>query len=252
MLKILREDSDLIEFNEKMMCTSKSGSRRVTYEILAKSLLYRTLEVGETQAVSELKKYIESEFIPAFNIIAISGIQVDNKVDLWNDISLIPFESVPDCIVKDLYKATGSMIQSMAIGFRYDTPQSALIQNIKIQPKTHETFDGDINGFNQNLRESKLQMESITDTEELSKVYNCLSLVGNSAPMALASWTVIDEWVPCSNMFQSFSTSIIQHDMSGTSAYKWTLQDCGNAPNIIHKYFQLNKNIKDLLKVSLH
>jgi hypothetical protein len=176
---------------------------------------------------------------PAFNILAISGIKVEQEIDLGSGVSLVPFDFIPDCIVKECFKLTDKIIQdprttiSVMPGTR--TSESALIKKIAIKPKSHKQEEGTVYRL---------------DTEKLYQVCDCLTLVTNSSPVPLASWTVLENWVPCSSMLQC-GWGGQGFDRTNISTYKLTQKNCEDASSIIRKYFELNKNIQDLLRISL-
>jgi hypothetical protein len=114
---------------------------RVDYTTLANFLLYRTTEVGEEQAVEELGRYNRLESTPALGILAISGIEVESKIDLWGGISLIPASFIPDCLLKDSFNDVELALKHlkaampMAPDFNNSNPKSALVKKWKLNQK---------------------------------------------------------------------------------------------------------------------
>jgi hypothetical protein len=69
--------------------------------------------------------------------------------------------------------------------------------------------------------------------------------------MPLSFCMAVEEWVPCSSLLNNSGWSGRGFDVVNTGMYKLTKKDGENASNLIQKYFELNKNIQDLLVVSL-
>ncbi len=239
LMKLLHESADLDDFNGKMFVLGTLATR-VDYENLAAWLLYRTLKVGEQQTVEELEKFINLEATPAFEILAFSGVEVRENVMLHKKIRLAPFDSIPECFAKEVidYSHLQSHLKHPfgPLGeLKSFCPSGALIRETGIKPKSCEPDDC---------------MKFTFSSEELYQVCECLTLIGQSTPVPLTNWVLVEEWVPCSIFLQGGWTAPA-HDVLNVSSHKLTESECVSAKNLVQQYFGLRQSTRELLRVSL-
>jgi hypothetical protein len=176
-------------------------------------------------------------------------------VDLWDEISLVPLEQIPDCLAKVLYKEIDSELENIRmpsdiIRPKYVIPKAALVRKVNIKPKSYELLGNDPSEYVRIVTKSKERIKFRYGIEEMCQLCDCLTLVGTSAPIPLFFWTAVEEWVPGVSLLQGLFSGTF-YDMTNISLYKLTQKDCEDASSFIRKYFELNKSIQELLRISI-
>lgn len=237
--------SELDIFNEKMF-NMGFGASRVNYDMLARSLLYRTCEIGAEEAVVALDKFIGLGATPVDEIVVLTGIKVDKEQELGNGVILIPFSSVPSSFLKDsLEEAAQRAKEFFYKGFvpmhtrpKAMQPSAALKKKNLISPKTYEPGEKQLPSY-------------VSLIEELYEVCDCLTLIGPSTPLPLAHTGVLEEWVPCSVVVPSGFSSPAHEILSMSDPYPFKEEDYMLANQIVQGYFRLEEKDREHLRIAL-
>lgn len=243
LLKVIRSCADLDYLNRKMFVLGNGGSWRVDHDVLIKHLLYRTTEVGEEQAVEELERYNKLNYTPAFEFLALSSIEVEKKVKLTKNISLVPFDSIPESFVKSILQC--SALKSKEISFLTPYiesiasfhPKAALQKKVTIKPKS---FDP----------ETEDKSFLVWSNEDLYQICDCFSLVSLSAPIVLANWVAPEEWVPFSTLLGGGWNSPA-NDVLNKTIYKFSENDYHDILKYVREFFSLERKLQEVLRVPL-
>lgn len=231
-------------FNGKMFNTG-FGANRVDFPNLVRWLLYVTSEEGVDAAVGKLESYIEIDYTPAQQYLAISGIEVGSIIELSDSIKLIPFDSIPSCAPRDYLDPPilkPARLKEIGIPPAYimtqpkpHIPKAALVKNTKLIPKYFSEEDRPV---------------FFDDGRQLYEACELLTLVGNSAPVPLSHWFVLDEAVPCAQFLGSGWSSPV-HDLISTESYVLTDGDVKYLKATYGKYVRLEQSIKDSLRIPM-
>ena len=242
--KIFAQNPDLEVFNDRLFYTGY-GASRVNYKMLSIWLLWRTLEIGPQKTVEDLERFTKIEGTPAYQILAISGIEVDKSIELGNDISLVPFASVPESRAK--YKLTRQasihqkeLMSPFVLSLQHDKsmyPGAALIRKISISPKSY--------------KQDEDSPSSTPKMQDLYEVCQCLTLVGPSAPAAIGEWGTVEDWVPLSKLFGCGFSSLAFNTIASGSSYRFRNEDYELAKDTVHKYLDLSQTVQSDLRVPL-
>jgi len=168
LLDFFANNKELSIFDNKIFNQGGYCRSIVQYHTLLKWLLYKTHEVGIDEAVSSLDKYLHSDGNPVIQVLAISGLEVDDTVDLSHGIQLTPFSALPNSMQKDMLdppflrsdKLATMGLQSGVLNLPervvYARPSAALVRKITLSPKSY-VLDAEVAD---NTDSSKLLYES--------------------------------------------------------------------------------------------
>jgi len=222
------------------------ASFRIDLKLLANWFLYRAEIVSSEKVAAELHQFISSSVIPGNDVLAISGISVHQEIKFTSDISLIPYAQLPDSRAKSSFnpyslsndnngylKLSGlnPLISSLP-------PTVALISKNPSQPK----FVSQPSSIKENGWISKEQ--------DLIDLCSCLTLIGPSSPMLLASWWEPDSYVPYSRIY-GFGASPKIFDLINRKTYSWTDENIQEALVLAQNYLKLKSEEKEKLLVPL-
>jgi hypothetical protein len=112
-----------------------NGSVGFHPSMLAPQLVRIAFEKGSpSQAVEWLKKVISTEFADGFCIMLLWGLEVNERVELTNDISLMPINDLPESKNKDWAVKEENWFSFLPNSTLLGFPKCALVKRIKIQP----------------------------------------------------------------------------------------------------------------------
>lgn len=176
----LKAQSGLSIFDGKMQVLENSR-HRIDYGSLGNWLVFRALQVGTIKAIQDLERYLNNSEFEYYQIVALSGITIEDELQLANGIKLIPFSNIPDSIHKVM------LSNLITYGTRV-IPGSALIRTLQ-HPRIHLDPEDESSKNTYNRTDWRREFE---DTRL------CLTLIGPSYSVGLGSWHTLADWVPCS------------------------------------------------------
>lgn len=228
-------------FDNKMMC-SGNGYSRIQLKSLAEWLIYNSEKIGVQETIEQFNDYLEHDYTPAIAILAVSGIEPSERIQLSDTIELIPFVDLPPSKAKNalypsLLKENPGIDLLNPIFSTYNPPKMALVKKVQLKPKV---YDNDI-------------AETNTLTIEYNDLYETcmfLTLHSNSTPVSAGAWVELDEGVPCKNMsgvgFSYPSPEIIVRMDIPFHKYEWE-----KIQSTYHQFIKLDSRTKDLLSIVL-
>jgi len=226
LLAALRAEPSLSIFDGPMQVVANQASR-VEIGNLAGWLLRRGLEVGSTQAIGDLQRYLEASDIPFSMILGLTGLKVAGRCDLGGGIALLPWDQLPDSHQKH------TIYTRFLESFSFKWPSAAIVQEV-VLPRLHVSD-----------RESQQHMRQL-DESELRDAILCIGAVGPFAPEVLISWLAPPPWAPV--MAGGFS---LPHPEGGSRHDVWSEEHCRIAVRLFHHFRALNAEMKDALRLPL-
>ncbi len=228
LLETIKEIPELSIFDGKLF-NCGSYSQRVELGRFIKSLLYRTHRYGVKKTSDDLNKYIELDGNPLCEIQLVSGIEVEEEIDLTDDTKLVPFDKIPDCWQKDNFSPS-------SYKFPYDKycSKAAILRKTNASPKS----------YHQDKRPRKLIEVDI----QLSDICDILTLIGPSSPYLTTYWTILDEIIPLkleAGIMGDFGLP------SHYNIYSYNSEDYVFAKDIVRSYLSLNNDLKKNLLLSV-
>ncbi len=206
-------------------------------------LVNQSLNCETKLVVENFFDYVHSEYSIGFEVLALSGIDVNESIELTDDLSLIPFSSLtpsfmtealdPNFLKMKHHLERGHFPQRINFGYR--APKAALTYKVKVVPKTYSSFDAPHNYI---------------DTSIVLDVCRLLTLIDKSTPVILGEWFELDESVPFKEgMGKSYSLPIPEvfspRDIKLGVVHQKTINE------LINSYFCIPIKYRKLLKLPL-
>jgi hypothetical protein len=206
---------------------------------LAKWLILNSINKGIDETVGQLESFLSLDYTPAIRILAISGLEPEEQIQVTDTIRLIPFEELPESMPKNaLYprflQDDGIRIMNPTFS-SYNPPKAALVKRLELQPKA---YDKD---------EEKPQSNPV-GLDNLYDLVRFLTLHTNSTPVVLGSWSELSEDVPCAKMlgggFGYPSPEVLVNRDIPINQKDWD-----KLRPIYEQYIRLGDKTKDLLSI---
>lgn len=226
LLSLLRAEPEFEPFDGYMQVLANSASR-VEYGTLALWLLTRAQEVGASQAILDLDRYLAADQLPCTYTFALAGIKLPSPCSLGSGIELVPWDSL------QASKQKHSIYGKFFMGSPPHLPTAALLRPVTL-PKFH-------------VREPDFKVHgSDLPHEELLDALLCSGLIGPVAPYLLASWLEPPEWAPV------LHGGYMMPPREGLSRIReWPAGGCERACQLIAAFGMLPKADKARLRLAM-
>lgn len=212
LINYLQNDNQIIQQFDKVMMNSGGGFSSINIADLAEWLLIYSYKTNIQEAISSLNHYLNSSFTDAYVVFAISGLYVQNKIKITNEIDLIPFDQLPPSHMKEELSPQilqqGVIFMSPAVN-NYRPPSAALIKKVQIQPKYY--------------LQGKEQISKKIDRSDLIELCIFLTIHDKATPLNSVSWIELEKNVPCKNKLENSVSlpSYIKSAKEDVSFYHW-------------------------------
>src|SRR5262249_52190863 len=180
LLEQLRRTPELEIFNGGMEALPGVASA-VTYPALARWLLARAAQVGVEQTLDNLHQFLAASVLPYRMTLALGGITLDFSCTLTDNVTLLPWNKLPETRRKKEANAMFVELRSMS-----DWPTAGLVRDITM-PRRNVTQMESQQG------EHHLAPVDYTDLQD---ALLCIGLVGPVAPYEVLTWLEPPEWAP--------------------------------------------------------
>ena len=101
-LALLKSDNRVNNLNGKLVSRG-SGGDAFDVKNLAMWYLWAINEFGQEKAESNLNYFLDSETIPVINTLWVLGLEVDEPINLYNGVKILPVQDMPISRDKELY-----------------------------------------------------------------------------------------------------------------------------------------------------
>jgi hypothetical protein len=230
LLEQLRQTPELEVFNKGLEVVANTG-RMVDYPSLARWLLGRAGQVGAEQTLENLLRFLAVADLPYRMTLVLGGITLDSSCTLGQNITLLPWEEIPDSQGK-----SQAFTMLTGLGLSVDFPRAALVRDIALPrqnfPQTEE-------------QQAEYNLVPV-DFTDLRDALLCIGLVGPVAPYELLTWLDPPEWAPILGV--AFSAPI--HEGSFPSS-QWPSEAAGQARELYERFLQLSQSDKDLMRLRM-
>ncbi|MCK4819611.1 hypothetical protein KA005_27850, partial [bacterium] len=204
-----------------------------SYEALAKWLIYSTIKNGVDQTIQYLLDFINLDYAPGYHIIAISGLEIGDGTNITNDIKLIPFDSVPESLPKDMFSLP---IKTMSpFLFAQNFPKAALICKVKLTPKVLDQTGN---------------IPKRVDSVKMYDAFDILSLTLKGSLSLVCAWYALEDWVP-SYGIGGLVWSGPNSDIVITTVEKITLIDIEAYKKIFNLFSSLHASTRNKLRIPI-
>lgn len=180
---------------------------------------------GVSNILEDLSRYVSAPEIPFLWVSAIQGISLSAECKVSEDCSWVPWKDLPES------EHTNYVYRSAIQRGRH--PSSVLLHRFS-SPKTH-VGDSDYSGH-------PLLNVRFDDTDTIL----CATLFGPSAPVLIATWTEIPDWMP------SWGTGLSAPPPTDMSEdVEWPASAYEEFPKLLARFRALDPSVKAMLRVPL-
>ncbi len=228
-------------FDNKMMCAG-NGYSKIQLKSLAEWLIYNSEKTGVKETIDQFNDYLELEYTPGIAILAVSGIEINEKIQLSDKIELIPFIDLPpskskNALCPSFMQENPGLGRINPIFSGYNPPKAALVKKVHFHPKSYDN--------------SKKEPDIITiDYKDLYEACDFLTLLSNTTIVPVGSWLEVDKKVPCHQMlgigFSYSNPEVFSNIDIPFNIYEW------NKIKSTYSHFtKLDQKTKNLLRITL-
>jgi hypothetical protein len=245
LVKALEEQSALQRFNQRFFIAHNSMGL-VSHHTLASWIIDKSYQQGIDITLNAIKRYLDLDYTPTVEILAIAGIEIQEEIELGNGIFLAPINNVPSIKVREALtkKIIGSDAETdlgfspLAVWMRGRKPPTAgLYCFTKLKPQT--CSEDELNNI-KILRRSGALYEACA----------CLALIGPSAPRPLVYWSELEEWVPLNGYTPSGFSHVPIEILSG-SQYLFSKTDLQEARYLYGQFISCSESTRTKLRIPL-
>jgi len=170
----LRTFPELAIFDNKLQW--KGGPGVVwSLRLLGEWLESRARNVGASEAVRDVERYVTTTAIPYEEILILAGVALTKRIRLTGGIELIPFSQLPATVWKEHVE---ELFGKSWANYR---PSVALRRASK-RPRIHTDRDPEVRWH--------------AEFQRLDDVRLCITALGPHAPLYLEAWIQAPNWVP--------------------------------------------------------
>jgi len=228
LLEQLRRTPELEIFNEKM-------------EGLAIWLLSRAAKVGGEQTLDNLHQFLTASEVPYRKILALGGIALDFSCTLGHNITLLPWNELPDTMRKS--RVHVFLPRRLLIPL---WPTAALVRDITL-PRRY-VAQAEWPQVEHNL--------TPVDYTDLKDALLCIGLVGPVAPYEFLTWLEPAEWAPILDVTLGLTyprgfTLGLPFPGENSSRNQWAQDAAVQARELYERFAQLSESLKDLMRLRM-
>ena len=234
----LQSNTLIVENFDSCMINTGSGFSSIALDSLGKWLVSYSYDHNINETIKSLNDYLKISDMPGVAILAVSGIVPKEKIQISDNIDLVPFESLPSSRIKeelypDILKQEVFFISPSVNN--YNPPKAALIKRIKLSPKSY--------------REEKTNVKKI-DYSDLFEACMFLTLYSNATPVPATYWSEPEEHVPCKDILDN-SVSFPSFLELSRNDRPITTYDWDRLKPLYQKFMTLSQQDRDHLKIPI-
>jgi len=230
LLEQLRKTPELEVFNNGWQVVANSGGM-VSYSALAWWLLARARHVGAEPTLENLRDFLAASDLSYRMILALGGITLDSPCTVGQNITLLPWEKIPDS-----WGNREAIALLTGPGSFPNRPTAALVREITL-PR-------------QNVTQTEYQQGkhnfAPVDYTDLRDALLCIGLVGPVAPYELLAWLEPPEWAPILGV----TLEAPFHEGSASSS-QWPSGAAMQAQELCERFSRLSPSNKDLMRLRM-
>jgi hypothetical protein len=245
LVKTLGDQGTLQRFNQRYF-RGHNSLFLVSPYTLATWITDNSYRQGIDATLKAIKRYLALDYTPTVEILAVTGIEIQEEIELGNGIFLAPMNNVPSIKVREaltekiivLEAETDLGFSPLAVWMRGRKPPTAgLYCFTKLKPQTCK--EDDLN-----------HIKSLQTKGALYEACACLALIGPSAPKPLAYWSELEEWVPL-NGYTGSGFSYVPIEVLSGSQYLFSKADLLEARNLYGQFLSCSENTRTKLRIPL-
>lgn len=235
LLEYLESNQSIVDVFDNKKFNGGRVAYILTIELLADWLLCESLYSGIDSAIDKLDTYLKSDSTPCDEVLAISGITIDEEINISSNVKIVQYESLPDSIEKDQIHPPEMRKPHMGSPY-YNFPKVAIVRRVGLSPKSYQN-DPKIFHY-QNF-------------QYLLDLCDFMALLNIGTPTPAGIWCIIPDTVPCQSFKLGSSTGDFQSELFSFTSQKLTQENWNSVQHIFDKFIELPQEVKDKLRVPL-
>ncbi len=238
-VEVLASEPELRMFDGGWMRTSQGSGQRPGLAGLCSWLLAQTLLRGSESAVRRLEEFVEGKHRAVLEILALTGIAVEEKIELPRGVSLVPFASVPQSDLTDLLAPEPvSVFEDSMRRELVPVPSAALVIEIEDGVELLEEFPNPLDN-----------PPDLSTQVLLHRIAECLTLLGPSCPAEVTQWVQLGspENVPILGTGYGYGNSFQEVYPREIT----TLKDHEEVRELVERYLDLDDELATKLAIPI-
>ena len=230
LVEFVRADQSLQAFVGELQY-APLGGLRIEAEHVAAWLVRRAVQADADTAVAELNALLNTKEVSYLLVVALRGIQLEDSYSVGGEISLVPWEALPDCPLK-----AASMYFDPSAGIP-PIPSAA----ITARAKWPVVFGPEAEAFYEEYRP-----EVFRQLEALYDAIACMGLQTNLPPTPIAQFACFEESLP---LISSAIATRFSVEPNYTKPSVWHTDDVTNLCDTIRAFNSRSDKEKDHLRL---
>jgi hypothetical protein len=248
----LNQSHEFDIFKSKKLFLFSSVSQ-IYLDGLASNLLIEASHTSPSVVSENIKKFLDSDEIAGFEILAINGIKINKEFEIVPGIKLVPFDQLPDSDIKAQYdyhaisKDFISVYPDELFHKRTPTFLTSMTNYQQLKPTAALIIETSFRKF---IDDKDVEKISLFNVEKLRDICLFLTLsTKDSAPFEVSYWwQPKDYWI--ARVFKYVGASVFHFE-----GYKLTCipseNEINRIANFYEKFLKLNESEKGKLKITI-
>lgn len=182
LVRELENDPELRKFDGAVFETS-TGGFRVQLSSLADWVLAQSLSRGTEAPIRDLERFLALGYLPYSEIVALSGLYPRERVDLGEDVFLVPIRDISQSAVTDQLFGIPRSLTEFTGPKNAPRPSAAIFKTVKKEPPLVADFSMGMGA-------------PPSYYSELMEISRSFSAIGPSGWIAMAHWCQVEDWIP--------------------------------------------------------
>lgn len=201
-------------------------------------LIRRLAMLGSSDAaIAWLQKVLSTAEATGALILVLWGVPVDGPVELTEDVSVVPFEAIPESEIKQVLASRGHRDNGLiASAIDMSGPSSALMMKRIISPLTYDPDQG-----------PQDDSSSTQAYEILNEVATVLTLIGPRVSLGLTTWFTFDD--PDFEIWAGRSSQIAE--IVPAQFKEYPVLDAAAAQELVQTYLRLPGDLRTHFRVAI-
>ena len=189
--------------------------------------------------MERLREFVEGQHRGVLEVLALTGVTIEEEIELSCGVSLIPFSSVPESQMSEWFSPAGTsaLVDPMHNMF-VPTPTAALVSSDEDSVELVEEWP---DPSDDSAYSSKQKL--------FWQISQCLTLIGPSSPTPVAQWSQLrsPEQVPMLGAGQGWGHSIQEAYPLATTV----LPNGEDIRKLVERYLDLDTTLRNKLAISI-
>ncbi|TAN63297.1 hypothetical protein EPN18_02765 [bacterium] len=247
LLEFISSNPLLAIFNNNILFNFGSMWKAVPQEQLLRWVLYTASKQGSEKTIKKLNDFLSMDYTPATEVLAVSGIEVEDEISLPEGCRLLPFSQLPLSLSKDLLdppnlklerfnQLTG--VSNHVLQRFHKPPTAAIIRKIQLTPKYIKNEEFPLTNYQG--EQTKI---------DLFELCECLTIIGKCAAQPVGHWHDMEGWVPI--QWLTGGCYFPPLDNINSIMYKIPATQTSEVSSLCRDFFNLKSDVREKLRVPI-